>query len=123
MKIVIKQPKKEIEVKDITLNLENLKKIIGGNIEYVMLNKELDKRGIFAYGDDEAKCKYQTPNFWIYDKQDFFCGTAIFCKDNGQGEETDLTDDDIKLIKQFLKVNKMSENEVEENQAFLRRIF
>ena len=107
MKVVIKQPNEDMEVKDITVNLKTLQDIVDGYIEGVYLGVKMAYKNIFAYGDDESKLKHKEPNFWLHNKRDVFCGTAIFTKENGFGEEIDLTDDDIKLIKEFLKENKI----------------
>ncbi len=111
MKVVIKEPNKDMEVKNIKSNLKTLQNIVGGYIEGIYLSDKLSKNMIFAYGDEEAKFKNKKPNFWIYNQIDLVCGTAIFCKDNGKGEETDLTDNDIELIKEFLKENEITDKD------------
>lgn len=111
MKVLVKRVNEETEVKEIELNLETLHELVDGYIEAIYLNKTLSNKGIFAYGNDNAKIEHKRCNFWLYKKQDVCCGDVVFLKDDGNGNEIGLTDDDIELIKQFLKKAEITENE------------
>ncbi len=107
--IAVKEPGEKIGLKKISNSLYELQLAVGGNIEYISTaDKELEKRSIFIYGDEEAKLRgCPQPNFWLYDKQDCFCGNAVFCKDNGEGGEEDITQEDLCYIEEFLEKVKL----------------
>lgn len=123
MKVLIKRVNEEPEVKDIKIDLDALHEIVGGYIEAIYFDYDLDSQGIFAYANEEAKLKHLDCNFWLYDKQDVCCGDVIFLKDNGTGGEISLTDEDIELIKKFLEKSKMTEREKEFANEVVRRTF
>lgn len=123
IKVLIKRVGEEPEVKEIESNLIVLQRLVGGHIESVCFDMDLDSHGIFAYGNENAKHEHQDCNFWLYNKEDVFCGTAIFCKDDGMGEEDSLTDEDIETIKKFLEKSKMTEREQKFANKVIRRNF
>ena len=123
IKVLIKRVGEEPEVKEIESNLIVLQRLVGGHIESVYFDMDLDSHGIFAYGNENAKHEHQDCNFWLYNKEDVFCGTAIFCKDNGMGEEDSLTDEDIETIKKFLEKSKMTESEQKFANEVIKRNF
>lgn len=123
IKVLIKKVGEEPEVREIESNLRTLQELVGGYIESVYFGANLDSHGIFAYGNENAKFEHQECNFWLYNKQDVFCGTAIFMKDNEMGEEVSLTDEDIELIKMSLEKSKMTESEQTYMNNLIRRNF
>ena len=111
IKVAIKEPGKELEIKEISDDLETLQKIVGGMIESFYPMENLEENGIVIFGNDEGKLNNPQSNFWLYNKQDCFCGTAIFFKDDEEGGMDSLQENDILEIRKFLENNKMSERE------------
>ena len=107
--VAIKEPDKDLEVKEIENTLENFQSAVGGLIESIYLNENLDKQNVSAFGNDEAKILLQEPNFWIYDKQHCICGSVVFVKGDDEGGCISLTEEDIEAIKVFLQENEMNE--------------
>lgn len=123
IKVLVKRVGEEPEVKEIESGFRTFQGLVGGHIEAIYFDMDLDSYGIFAYGNDESKLEHQGCNFWLYDKQDVFCGTAVFCKDNGMGAEDSLTDEDIEAIKKFLEKSKMTKIEQDFANEVIRRNF
>lgn len=74
MKVVIKEPKKEPEIREINNDLKVFQQIVGGRIQVVQMPFSED---IYLVLDDEGKLKGYEPNvlFW---GGDVIVGTVIF---------------------------------------------
>lgn len=90
MKVVVKEPKKEPEIREIENDLETLQRIVGGRIEVVRMPFCDD---IYIILDEEGKLKGYDPNilFW---RRDVIVGTVIFVASTDE-DFTDLNEDQI----------------------------
>lgn len=77
LKVVVKEPGKQPEIRQINNNLRDLQDIVGGRIEVVTL-----KGSIAVICDDEGKLKGYAPNLKY--GCDFFAGTVIFVCTEGE---------------------------------------
>lgn len=93
MRVVIKEPNKAPEIREISGESEELRSIVGGYIEIVKLYPLLP---VWIICDDEGKLKGAEPNFCLL-TNDVVCGTVIFV---GQKEDdiASLNEDEIDFV-------------------------
>ena len=121
--VAIKKPNQPLEVKEIEDKLEVLQEIVEGNIEAIYPMENLEDHSITIFGNEEAKMIHQPSNFWLYNQQDCMCGTAIFFKDDEEGDMASLEPEDIKEIEKFLDKNKMTIYEHEVMDKYIKENF
>lgn len=101
----------KLEVKEIENTLEELQKIVGGYIEVPFLSRAFNDNGIDVIINEEGKfiddCK---PEIAIVDgntKQvlDVVMGNCIFASHNEEGDTTELTEEQMKVVMQELKMD------------------
>ena len=104
IKVLVKEPGKPSEVREIENTLEAMQQIVGGRIEGVYISD-----GVYCYINEEGKLKDLAPNFVLPLRNtagfDIICGAAVFFRAGLEGNETDLTFSDILRMKYFLKKN------------------
>lgn len=98
----------EIEVKGKKVSYEELRDAIGGYIEHITFNLELERAGIDVWVDEEGKLKNLTASTIVYDSKasdviDVCAGPLVFTKKTGDGESYCLTEQQIEIIKNELK--------------------
>lgn len=102
IRVLVKEPGKEPEEREIENTLEAFQAIVGGHIEALRIDEE-----IACYIDEDGKMKSLTPNFVVpvYSAAgyDIVCGTAVFFRCGCDGSETSLTFTDVLQIKYFLR--------------------
>jgi len=107
IRILIKEPNKPCYVRDdLVDSLHNYQSIVGGLIESVVV-QELSKEGIVCYCNEEGKLLELEPNFvlvWDEKIYDCVCGTVVFLRDDGEGGNASLTDEDIEFITSYLNL-------------------
>lgn len=91
MKVVVKKPLQEAEVKEIGEELENLQEIVGGYIECVNITDD-----ILCVCNEEGKLEGLTPNFIL--GGDVVVGDVFFCSLNDEGDFISLNDEQIELV-------------------------
>jgi hypothetical protein len=110
MKILVLSNNK-FEVKEIENTLEELQKIVGGYIEIPFLSRTFNNNGIDVIINDEGKfiedCK---PEIAIVDGEtkqvlDVVHGNCIFASHNEEGDTTGLTEEQMKVVMQELKMD------------------
>lgn len=100
IKVLIKEPGKAPEERQIENTLAAFQTIVGGYIEGVRIYDDL-----CCYINDEGKLKNLEPNFVIpmAAGYDIVCGPAVFFRVDLEGNETSLTLTDALKIKYFLQ--------------------
>lgn len=102
IRVLVKEPGKAPEEREIENTLEAFQAIVGGHIEALRIDEE-----IACYIDEDGKMKSLTPNFVVpvYSAAgyDIVCGTAVFFRCGCDGSETSLTFTDVLQIKYFLR--------------------
>ncbi len=97
--VIIKRPQQELECKTIKNDLATLQEIVGGYIEAVSIDNNID-----VICNEEAKILGLKPNIVI--PYDYISGTAIFVGvDIEEGEFTSLSRVQTKQAKIFLNEN------------------
>ena len=90
IRVLVKEPGKPAEVREIENTLEGFRSIVGGHIEALHITDSLA-----CYIHEEGKLIKLAPNFVIptYSAASFdiLCGTAVFFRSDGEGNETSLT--------------------------------
>ena len=90
MKVVVKKPKKEPEIREIKNDLKVLQEIVGGRIEVVRMPFSED---IYIILDEEGKVKGYDPNI-LFMRGDVIVGTVIFVASTDEDFD-DLSEDQI----------------------------
>jgi hypothetical protein len=99
------------ETKEITNELQDLQKIVGGYIEVPFLSDMFTKNGIDVIINDEGKfiedCK---PEIAIVDGEtkqvlDVVHGNCIFASHDEEGETTELTEEQMKVVMRELQMD------------------
>ena len=121
--VAIKKPNQPLEVREIEDKLEVLQEIVEGYIEAIYPMENLEDHSITIFGNDEAKMIHQPSNFWLYNQQDCMCGTALFFKDDEEGEMDSLQPEDIQVIEKYLEKNKMNIFEHEAMDKYIKENF
>lgn len=110
MKILVLSNNK-FEVKEIENTLEELQKIVGGYIEIPFLSRVFADNGIDVIINDEGKfiedCK---PEIAIVDGEtkqvlDVVHGNCIFASHDEEGETTELTEEQMKVVMRELQMD------------------
>lgn len=102
MNVIVKQPFCPAQVQNITGNLEDLQRLVGGLIECVY---DLDSENISIWCNDEGKLFGLLPNIWIYDRQDLIVGTVVFTGNTEDGETIGLTPEQQETVMQYIEKN------------------
>ena len=94
IRVLVKEPGKAAEVREIENTLSALQKIVGGHIEALRISEN-----IACYIHEEGKLKKLAPNFVVpaegFGIADIVCGPAVFFRFDFDGSETSLTLTDI----------------------------
>lgn len=96
MVIVVKEPNKAAEIREITNDLETKQKIVGGLIDYVPLINGMDLIFNEEFLFDESLERNIMINGQIY------MGTVFMTKANEKGEFVSLLDGEIRVAKMIL---------------------
>lgn len=105
MNVIIKEPFGTPQVRNITGNLEDLQKLVGGCIECVY---DLDSENISMWCNDEGKLFGLLPNIWIYDRQDILVGTVVFTGNTEDGKTIGLTPEQQEAVMQYIDKNNIT---------------
>lgn len=95
MKAIIKEVGKSAKVEDIKNDLETIKGLVGGYIEAVNAGQ-----GVCLIVNEEGKLNNMPVNFPI--GNDVIVGTAVFVAYGKDGEFTDLSEAQEKVVMNFL---------------------
>jgi len=103
VKSVVKEPGKEAEIKDITIKLENLQKLVKGMIEIIPFP---GIEGLDIILNEEGKLINLDPNILIPEYNDMAVGPIIVLGfDEDKGDHRSLSEEEIKKVKEYLKKN------------------
>mgnify|MGYP001851969002 FL=1 len=101
IRVLVKEPEKPAEVREIDNTLEAVQAIVGGHIETLRISDS-----VFCYLNDEGKLINLAPNFVITNGRkvcDIVCGPAVFFRSDGEGNEISLTLTDIIACNMFTR--------------------
>jgi len=108
-RVLVVEPEKPPYVAKIENDLRSLQEIVGGDIQYVGLD-----RNTFFYCNEEGKLLGLQGNRKL-DNGDIVAGTFIICREDGTGEEASLTDEQIeKYMRRFREPELYTVQEVED---------
>ena len=96
IRILVVEPNKEPYIKSIEHTLENLQKIVGGLVEFVELDEDVD-----LVCNEEGKILRLEMNRFI--PNDIICGT-FFLAGHKNGETISLTNEQIKKYKKYFSL-------------------
>jgi len=109
IRVLIVEPEKPPYVAEIENNLRSLQELVGGNIQYVGLDRDT-----FIYCNEEGKLLGLQGNRKL-DTGDIVAGTFIICREDGTGEEASLTDEQIeKYMRRFREPEQYTTQEIKD---------
>ncbi|MTI95207.1 MAG: DUF3846 domain-containing protein [Firmicutes bacterium] len=92
------------QVREIPNTLETLQKAVDGYIEAVTL--KLGHHNYTILVNEEGRLKGLSPN--LYHKTGVLVGNALFTKSNSYGDFVSLDDDDVHLVKEWIKLSRLA---------------
>lgn len=127
MKVVVLSDA-ELNFKEISNELEDLQKIVGGYIEIPYLSKVFAENGIDVIINEEGKfIEGLKPEIAILDGEtenllDIVYGNCIFASHNEEGETTELNEEQLKIIEEELKLGIMLVDKNKNTKHFVRAL-
>ena len=101
IRVLVKEPGKLSEVREIENTLEAFQTIVGGHIEALRIRDDL-----CCYVNEDGKLLNMRPNFVIgrqyVSKVDIIVGPAVFFRSDDEGNEVNLTLTDILYLDRLL---------------------
>lgn len=101
IRVLVKEPGKLSEVREIENTLEAFQTIVGGHIEALRIRDDL-----CCYVNEDGKLLNMWPNFVIgrqyVSKVDIIVGPAVFFRSDDEGNEVNLTLTDILYLDRLL---------------------
>lgn len=120
IKVLVKEPYKEIEVREIQNNLKSLQAVVGGYIECVPFPRVKD---VDLIVNEEGKLARLDGNFFLPHYKDCVVGTAIIASYNKEGQFVSLTDEHIKKVKEYINSYKLEKGQnLYDNYDILSRL-
>lgn len=95
MRVVIKMPGEDPEIRDINNDLETFQSLVQGYVEHVTMYDHGDPASYGLLINEEGKLHNMEPNFKLY--TDMIVGPAVFVGEGGE-EFTDLTEEQAEMI-------------------------
>ena len=105
IKVVVKKPFETAKVVEVEAKLETFQELVGGYIDAVCPDEQMDRRGIAVYLNDDGKLEGLVPNLRIFDGLDFIVGTCVFVKADEEGADISLEPEDIAYVMQYCRKN------------------
>ena len=103
VKALVKEAGKEAEIKEITIKLEDLQKLVKGMIEIIPFP---GIEGLDIILNEEGKLINLDPNILIPEYNDMAVGPIIVLGfDEDKGDHRSLSEEEIKKVKEYLKKN------------------
>ena len=103
VKALVKEAGKEAEIKEITIKLEDLQKLVKGMIEIIPFP---GIEGLDIILNEEGKLINLGPNILIPEYNDMAVGPIIVLGFNeDEGDHRSLSEEEIKKVKEYLKKN------------------
>ena len=99
IRVLIKEPGKDLEQRLIIPTLDTLQSIVGGWIEFTKLTPS---RNIDIICNEEGKILFMPNNFYVEWLDDVIVGPVIFVRNDGYGGTEGLTDEDVEYIKKYI---------------------
>lgn len=105
MRVLVKEPGKEPEIRNIKKTLDGMQAVVGGNIEFLAFNG-LTEHQITVYGNEDGKALGLAPNvalpMWtgVY-APDMLVGTIFICGSKNY-DDVSLTEAEEKIAREWL---------------------
>jgi len=99
LKVLIKEPNKEIEERTVADNLKNWQQIVGGYIETIPFP---NVKNVIIVLNEEGKLKNLPCNFYIPDYCDMIVGNVAIVARKGSAFAS-LSDEQTKAVKKYIK--------------------
>lgn len=102
----------KFEIKEITNELEDLQKIVGGHIEVPYLKETFTNNGIDVIINEEGNIESLRPEIAVVDNLtghvfDVIMGNCIFASHDEEGNTTELSEEQYKIVMNELKTSGM----------------
>lgn len=97
MRVVIKEPNKKAEIREINNRLEDFQSIVGGYIEVYPIRTDLPLEDILIILNEEGKLMDLEPNMIV--GNELIVGNMIFVSEDN-GDFKSLSDDQLFFLKQ-----------------------
>lgn len=103
IRVIIKEPNRLAEIKEIESGLKPLQNLVGGYIECVSM-PDMDDADMIL--NETGKLDGLTPNFWIPEYKDLAVGTIVICGvDRDEGEHISLNNDQVESVLAYVDEN------------------
>lgn len=120
IKVVVKEPNKPCEIKEIENNYKVLQGLVEGLIDITTLPGRED---IDVICNDEYLYNGSPANVMLPERDNIFCGTIVFAGFNEEdGSSISLTDEQIQAVEQYVLENEVENMDVREAYAHMQMV-
>jgi len=120
IRVLLREPGKEPEVRTITDSLENLQSLVSGRIETISLPGIKD---VICILNEESKLEHLDANIFVPEYEDLFTGTMVAAGDSRSGEFRDITDAQIEKVKAYIAAHDAAGYEYGEDEFMNMRFY
>lgn len=103
IKVVVKEPFKTAQVREVEPKLITFQGLVDGCIEAVTPDDYCYEHHIAAYINDEGKLYHLFPNLRLFDGKDYIAGTCVFTKADDEGADISMSEEEIRHILQLCR--------------------
>lgn len=97
----------EISIKNRKVDYKEMREAVGGYIEHIVFNRELEANRIDVWCDEEGKLKNLKASVIVLDDNceivEVLAGSLVFTGKAGDGNSYGLTDEQVETIKEVLR--------------------
>ena len=108
IKVLIKEPYKKAEIKEVDNELKTWQELVGGTIQVVAMPKTNE---VDIICNDEGKLEALDGNFFLPEYEDCIVGTAVMVSYNDEGEFISLTDKQLKKASGYIEQYELKQGE------------
>ena len=103
IKVVVKEPFKTAQVKEIKPELSVFQGLVDGYIDAVTPDEYCYGHNISAYINDDGKIYHLYPNLRLWGDKDYIAGTCVFTKADENGNDISMSEEEIQHILQLCR--------------------
>lgn len=119
IKVIVKEPNKPCEIREIKNNYKVLQELVEGLIDITTLPGRED---IDVICNDEYLYNGSPANILMPERENVFCGTIIFAGYNEEdGSSISLTDEQIEAVQEYVSANEVQNMNVREAYFFMKQ--
>ena len=100
IRVLVKEPGKEPEVREIEHTLEGMRAVVEGYIECPP--SELNGLGVDLWANEEGKLNGLAPNITLFGGRDVVVGTVFLAANDGEGATIGLSDEQVEAARAWL---------------------